>query len=171
MTNEEWGKRYYLLREINIRGCKMYEERIEWLKKIKHSCEKRRKKIIKNQKFPGRIAKILFSSSFLKIPDLKGAEGLFPYLRSKWRVEAAFYIQLLNDFRGLGPILKVLETENNPTAALNMVECALFLSFEAVDKGLHRILKKPDIRPSVRKAIKRILKKWDLLEEPKEWDC
>lgn len=68
-------------------------------------------------------------------------------------------------------MLKTLETENNLTAALNMVECSLFLSFEAADKGLHRILKKNDIHPRVRKAIKRILKKWDLLEEPEEWDC
>lgn len=78
MTNEEWGKRYHLLREINIRGCKMYEEHIEWLKKMKYSCEKRRKKIIKNQKLPRRIAKILFSSSFLQIiPDLKGLKIYF----------------------------------------------------------------------------------------------
>ena len=65
-------------------------------------------------------------------------------------------------------MLDALEKEEDLTAALDIAEFALFLSFEAADIHYHKILKKPDAAPNAKRAIEVILKKWNLLEEPEE---
>ena len=97
---------------------------------------------------------------------LKGADDCIRELRDpnpKVRMGAAWLIYMLNDFRGLTPMLEALSREEELTAALNIAETALFLGVEAADRGMHKLLEREDLHPNARKGIERILKKWNLL--------
>jgi len=136
-----WQERYAKILPVgwDVLPGRTYEERLAWLQK-KHSDVKNGDDLIKQLRDPG------FSN----------------------KKTAAFGLWMLNDFRGLTPMLEALEKEEDLTAALNIAEFALFLSFEAADVHFHKILKKPNTTPNAKRAIEVILKKWNLLEKLEE---